>query len=345
MYTIYDYLKYYGEITIDQIKWNVQDNLICSLLSYLPFESFNRKYNLLDFYNYIVQNKEIALQNKSSQKSVDLLKKLLELPRYKDLYITNSVYILNDETQFGATTFSIQKNTIISYRGSDDSMISWIENLKIAYTYPTITHKQAINYLNKIKGNNIFVNGHSKGGNLAIVSAMECKSSIYNKIKRIDNFDGPGLRKEEFMSQKYKKISSKLHNFLPSDSFVGSLLYNDNYNYIKSNGMGIKVHYPYSWILFGEEFIKQKSSSFSTKLHDITTKGFSKINQNDLQKTFDAIINYLIDNKKAKLNFKEVYNIILNIKDIDKTTKDYFIKILTILGNELISPKKKSNKT
>ena len=51
MYTIYDYLKYYGEITIDQIKWNVQDNLICSLLSYLPFESFNKKYNLKDFYN------------------------------------------------------------------------------------------------------------------------------------------------------------------------------------------------------------------------------------------------------------------------------------------------------
>lgn len=340
MYTIYDYIKYYGEIKIDEIKWNVQDNLICSLLSYLPFESFNKKYNLLDFYNYIDQNKEIALQSKSSQKSFDLLKKLLELPRYKDLYITNSEYILNTETQFCATTYSIQKNTIVSFRGSDDSMISWIENLKIAYTYPTITQEHAINYLNKIKGNNIFVNGHSKGGNLAIVSTMECKNTIYNKIKRIDNFDGPGLRKEEYLSKRYKKILPKLHNYLPSDSFVGSLLYNDNYTYIKSNGMGIKVHYPYLWILFGEEFIKQKASSFSTKLHDITTNGFSKINQNDLQKTFDAIINYLVDNKKAKLNIKEIYNIILNIKDIDKNTKDYFIKILTILGNELVSSKK-----
>ena len=90
MYTIYDYLKYYGEISVDNINWNVQDNLICSLLSYLPFESFNKKYNLLDFYNYIDQNKETSLQSKSSQKSFDLLKKLLELPRYKDLYIINS---------------------------------------------------------------------------------------------------------------------------------------------------------------------------------------------------------------------------------------------------------------
>ena len=42
----------------------------------------------------------------------------------------------------------------------------------------------------------------------------------------------------------------------------------------------------------------------------------------------------------SKINFKEIYNIILNTKDIDKTTKDYLIKILTILGNELIKPKK-----
>ena len=56
MYTIYDYLKYYGEITIDQIKWNVQDNLICSLLSYLPFESFNKKYNLIKIWIICVCN-------------------------------------------------------------------------------------------------------------------------------------------------------------------------------------------------------------------------------------------------------------------------------------------------
>lgn len=340
MYTIYDYLKYYGDITIDQIKWNVQDNLICSLLSYLPFESFNKKYNLKDFYNYIENNKEKSLQSKSSQKSFDLLKKLLNVPRYNDLIIVNSEYILNNETQFGATTYNIAKNTIVSYRGSDDSMISWIENLKVAYTYPTITQNYAIKYLNKVTGTNIYVNGHSKGGNLAIVSAMECKSNILNKIKRIDNFDGPGLRKEEYSAKKYKRIISKLNNYLPSDSFVGSLLYNSNYTYIKSNGIGIKVHYPYSWILFGEEFIKQKASTFSSKIHDITTNGISKINQNDLQKTFDTIINYVIDNKKAKINFKEIYNIILNTKDIDKTTKDYLIKILTILGNELIKPKK-----
>lgn len=337
MYTIYDYIKYYGDITIDKIKWNIQDNLVCSILSYLPFESFNKEYKLKDFYNYIILNKDKVLDNKSSKYAFNFLEKILPSKRYENLKIINSEYILNDETQFCAITCKIDKITVVSFKGSDDSVISWIENLKLAYIYPTITHNYAINYLNKVKGNNIYVNGHSKGGNLAIVSSMECKNNIFNKIVSIDNFDGPGLLKEEINTKKYQKILPKLNNIIPSDSFVGSLLHNNNYTYIKTNGMGIKIHYPYNWNLFGETFIIQNPSKFTLKLNDITTNGFEKINKSDFQNTMDSIINYIIKNKKNKITPKEIYNIILNIKDIDKQTKDYFIKILTIIGNEIFN--------
>lgn len=337
MYTIYDYIKYYGDITIDKIKWNIQDNLVCSILSYLPFESFNKEYKLKDFYNYIILNKDKVLDNKSGKYAFNFLEKILPSKRYENLKIINSEYILNDETQFCAITCKIDKITVISFKGSDDSVISWIENLKLAYIYPTITHNYAINYLNKVKGNNIYVNGHSKGGNLAIVSSMECKNNIFNKIISIDNFDGPGLLKEEIYTKKYQKILPKLNNIIPSDSFVGSLLHNNNYTYIKTNGMGIKIHYPYNWNLFGETFIIQNPSKFTLKLNDITTNGFEKINKSDFQNTMDSIINYIIKNKKNKITPKEIYNIILNIKDIDKQTKDYFIKILTIIGNEIFN--------
>ena len=337
MYTIYDYIKYYGDITIDKIKWNIQDNLVCSILSYLPFESFNKEYKLKDFYNYIILNKDKVLDNKSGKYAFNFLEKILPSKRYENLKIINSEYILNDETQFCAITCKIDKITVVSFKGSDDSVISWIENLKLAYIYPTITHNYAINYLNKVKGNNIYVNGHSKGGNLAIVSSMECKNNIFNKIVSIDNFDGPGLLKEEINTKKYQKILPKLNNIIPSDSFVGSLLHNNNYTYIKTNGMGIKIHYPYNWNLFGETFIIQNPSKFTLKLNDITTNGFEKINKSDFQNTMDSIINYIIKNKKNKITPKEIYNIILNIKDIDKQTKDYFIKILTIIGNEIFN--------
>lgn len=337
MYTIYDYIKYYGDILIDKIKWNIQDNLVCSILSYLPFESFNKEYKLKDFYNYLSINKDKALDNKSSKYAYKLLEEILSSKRYENLKIINSEYILNDEAQFCAITCQINKITIVSFKGSDDSVISWIENLKLAYIYPTITHNYAINYLNKVKGNNIYVNGHSKGGNLAIVSSMECKKNIFNKIISIDNFDGPGLLKEEINTKKYQKILPKLNNIIPSDSFVGSLLHNNNYTYIKTNGMGIKIHYPYNWNIFGETFIIQNPSKFTLKLNDITTNGFDKINKNDFQNTMDSIINYIIKNKKNKITPKEIYNIILNIKDIDKQTKNYFIKILTIIGNEIFN--------
>ena len=79
------------------------------------------------------------------------------------------------------------------------------------------------------------------------------------------------------------------------------------------------------------------------ELQEILKLDGFKILKIDERKEKNKIIKVIYvesNNKKAKINFKEIYNIILNTKDIDKTTKDYRIKILTILGNELIKPKK-----
>ena len=149
------------------------------------------------------------------------LEEIIKGTRYQSLEITNFTRIKNEDTQFGAATFRLNKLTIISYKGTDGSLIGWIENFRLGYQYPTNTHLLAIKYLHeniKTLDENVYVVGHSKGGNLAMVSAMESTPIEFNKIKNIYNFDGPGLRKEEFMSKKYQKISSKLHNYLPSDS-------------------------------------------------------------------------------------------------------------------------------
>ena len=336
MYTIYDYIKYYGNYNIEKIKWNIQDNLICSILAYLPFESITKEYNIKDFYNYIKNNALLALNHKSSKQAYKLLEELIKYDRFSKLKIINCKYILDNNTQFCALTYKINNLTIVSFRGSDDSIISWIENIKLIYEYPTITQKYAIEYLNKVKGNKIYVNGHSKGGNLALVSSMECNKKVLNKIISIDNFDGPGLLKEEYNSKNYQKIISKLNNIIPSNSFVGSLLYNDNYTYIKTNNIGINIHYPYNWNMYGEVFIPEKCSNFTLKLHETTTNSLDKLSKKELQNTIETIINYLIKNpRKNKFNLKELYKIVLNIKDIDNETKEYFLQFINIISKEI----------
>ena len=353
MGNILDYLDWRGDLTFEQSPFNEVDNLILACFSYLDLDEMAEVKNgntlsveeLFAAFSRREMKKDLKAESAFLQNTPVLLEKMACAERFRKCTVGGFVneIISSQAQQFAAVTIGLDDGTTyISFRGTDDTIVGWKEDFNLSNGVVP-SHRKALGYL-ETHGTYIQsmlrIGGHSKGGNLAIVSAMECKSNIFNKIKRIDNFDGPGLRKEEYSAKKYKRIISKLNNYLPSDSFVGSLLYNSNYTYIKSNGIGIKVHYPYSWLLFGEEFIKQKASTFSSKIHDITTNGISKINQNDLQKTFDTIINYVIDNKKAKINFKEIYNIILNTKDIDKTTKDYLIKILTILGNELIKPKK-----
>ena len=72
----------------------------------------------------------------------------------------------------------------------------------------------------------IIIGGHSKGGNLAMAASMEVDNNIFNRIKKIYNFDGPGFRRQEIETEKFKRVNEKTINILPSGSLVGILMEN-----------------------------------------------------------------------------------------------------------------------
>lgn len=51
----------------------------------------------------------------------------------------------------------------------------------------------------------LIIGGHSKGGNLAVYSAVFCKDSVKNRIERVINADGPGFDKSVILTDNYKK--------------------------------------------------------------------------------------------------------------------------------------------
>lgn len=319
MFTIYDYIKYYKDITLDRVSWNIMDNLICSIISYIPIESFNRIKNMLDFYNYSIKYKDIKTFSVMSPISFEILNLIYKSKRYESLKICDVVNTKTELTQFGAFTFRINNNTIVSFKGTDGSMIGWIENFRLGYKYPTNTHLLAINYLNetiKLNDRNIYVVGHSKGGNLAMVSALESTNSIFKRIIDINNFDGPGFLKEIYESDKYKKISNKLINIIPSSSVVGTLLYNDNYKVIKSSNISIQEHNPVSWNMFGECFIESKLTSISNKIHESTLE-LNNISYDKLESTFESIFNDIDNKKDKKFSLEEFIKIYKNKRNID----------------------------
>ena len=219
-------------------------------------------------------------------------------------------------------------------------MIGWIENFRLAYEYPTYTQQKAIDYLNKnisFLDNEIYVVGHSKGGNLAMVSSME--SNKLKKIKSVYNFDGPGFKSEEYNKAKYKKLKEKLINILPTNSVVGTIMNNDNYNVITSNKIAFEKHYPTSWCIFGEYFIDSKLSKTSQQLHESTTVGLEKLDNNKLKQIVEVFFkNFDKDyTSQFKLDFNDIKSFIKNAKNIDKDTANY---LLTVIDNMFLNNEK-----
>ncbi len=91
---------------------------------------------------------------------------------------------IKSEKQFSAITIILPDNTAyISYRGTDNTLVGWKEDLNMSFMDLVPSQIDAVNYLNnlekEIKGD-IRVGGHSKGGNLAVYAAAFClkKSKI-----------------------------------------------------------------------------------------------------------------------------------------------------------------------
>ena len=175
---IYDYLNFYQEKTITEINWNMMDNLVLSILAYLPISSFKDAKSLGELASYADSFSGIDMPGVMSPLAIKILKLINNSKRYKDMFISDFTNIRNDKTQFGAMCVSISNIKTIVFKGSDGTFISWLENIRMSYMDKTYTDTLAHSYLEKhitMKKEKIFVTGHSKGGHLALMSSLLLK--------------------------------------------------------------------------------------------------------------------------------------------------------------------------
>lgn len=334
MFTIIDYLKNYKNIWVKDVHWNTLDNLLCAILVYIPLASFSGKKSLNEFYSLAQSAKPTGEISEMARTAYEALEIIKDSERYKKLTVSEFTNFTNEDTQFGACTFRMSGKTVISFKGTDSSLIGWIENFRVTYSYPTNTHFLAIEYLkmnaHKLNDKEVYVVGHSKGGNLAMVSAMEAPAAIYKKIKNVYNFDGPGLRKEQYESENFRLLSEKLHNILPTGSVIGVLLYNDNYTVVKSDALAFSQHYPVTWNVFGEFFVPGVISNISAQLHENTTVGTENLDPVKMQEAFETVFLNLEKNFSSKINFSfdEIFKIYKNMKNLDPEISQSIDKIV-----------------
>ena len=194
------------------------------------------------------------------------------MPRYKDLFLYNDIYIGNDSQQFSALCIEINPKLVyVSFEGTDQLISGWEEDFAMAYKFPVKAQIEAIKYLNKhftFKRCKIILGGHSKGGNLALVSGMYCNFLVRHKIIQIYSYDGPGLRKKQIDSKRFKRIEKRFIHVIPHNSLVGILLRHKNdFVVVKSNTVGVMSHFAETWEFDDKDFKKVKLSG-TTKIVD-----------------------------------------------------------------------------
>ena len=332
MSTIKNYLKQYKDYSFNELSWNKIDNLFLSILVYMPVNSFDYM-NYNDLVLEILKNKKIDTKDVMIPMVIKLIEIVKDSKRYQDLKFINFINRVDEYTQFGAFTVLARNKKIICFKGTDRSVIGWLENFRLAYMYPTYTQELAIKYLKNnisIFDKNIYVCGHSKGGNLAIISSMELSYFKSKKIKQIYNFDGPGLKLKEFKSNKYKRIKNRIINIIPTGSYIGTILYNENYHVIKTSSLAINEHYPVYWNILNTEFVKGNISKLSVGLIKRTTVNLSEIDELKLKEIFETTFQ-IFNNKETKdikISLTDIINLFKTVNKMDDDLSKYIFTII-----------------
>lgn len=195
---IFDYLDW-RDINIKNDPFNEVDNLILSRISYFPFDNIvgEKEISLNQAYNIYKNSKD---KGRILEKEDNLLfPKLANSERFGNIKLSHYINNLDSqqEKQFSAITFNLPDNTIyVSFRGTDDTIVGWKEDLNMSFSLQVPAQLEATKYLENISPKftqKIRVGGHSKGGNLAIFAASFANKKVQNKIINVYNNDGPRI--------------------------------------------------------------------------------------------------------------------------------------------------------
>lgn len=313
MATSKDFIKKYGDKTFSELPFTDVDNLLLCEIFYMPFEKvlykgFNDKPILFSdackkvfaYNGYKHISPGFLMNNYISQKMMALA----ETVRYKDVkvYACESVFGTEPAVQFAAMTFILPDDTkVVVYRGTDDTWVGWKEDLDI-YTKKGIpSHKLCVDYLERVAKDfpdgDIIICGHSKGGHVALHSALYCDESVRNRIDRVYNNDGPGFYSYNYIESKpYNEIINKYRHFVPDCSFVGMLLvHDDDYIPVKSTRLfGMLQHDLATWKIKGTQLLTRDDLTFVARVTDLVLKKILYNMDDEKTNNFEAVLSAVI---------------------------------------------------
>jgi hypothetical protein len=244
----------------------------------------------------------------------------------------------------------------VAFRGTDENIVGWKEDLNLAFSEPVPGQLMSVWYLEqaarRIRGD-FCVGGHSKGGNLAVYASMYCDEETRSRIRVIYDHDGPGFRPEVKAKSAYSEIEGRIRKTIPRSSLVGMLLYTDGvYQVVESKTIGLAQHIPYTWLVDDDEFRFVDEIRAGRKFMDeALNEWILSLSQEQVHVFVDTLYQIVLASETDNLidftgNWSKSLHLIgAALKDVDSETAKKIIRIMKALFEIVSANAKEQFKT
>ena len=360
-----DYLQWRGDLRLSRDPFNDIDALILTLLSYLPFKEIvpgmdsNDEITLMEaaaqYRDKAARGELISTHfNPTASTSFDAeLVKLLEqaagCPRFEKVLLSkfdeNMDFVIG--RQFGAITFTLnnfEREKVVAFRGTDNSLIGWKEDFELAYMEQIPAQESALNYLEqaiKLFSSQFTVCGHSKGGNLALYAGSHVNALRQSRISRIINFDGPGFNFSLTDQARFTHCVKKVANYIPEESMVGLLLDPvGKQTVVRSSSHFLDQHNALNWEVERTKFVHGKLSSAAKLLEQTLKTWLTEISVSERETFLEALFEILGASEGTAITFdpqeslKEIRNMLVKYTKLDTKTKALLTQVFLSLSSQ-----------
>ena len=355
MTNILDYLVWRGDLTFSQDPFNEVDSLILSEICYFDLGEFIEKGEAPTLESVV---KRYAKKYPRGTRKLgifmascfeDLLFLAAQSKRFSQIKLSFFVNIVktNPAMQFAAITYELPTQELyVAFRGTDDHIVAWKESLSLAVKDEIPAHKAAAAYLKAIlekRTEDLYIGGHSKGGNLAMHAALKTDQKDRHRIKRIFNNDGPGFRRDQSDNEAFLAIQDKIHAITPYCSMVGAMLeHGDSAIVIESAGKGLLLqHDAFTWRVRGNAFVRLPArSEESYKLENTVKSWTEKLGAKEQKRFIDTLYQLLTSSGAQTLSeisedkIRTAYKATATLFTLKKETRELVAHALLLFFRE-----------
>ena len=335
---LFDYIVWRGDLTLDKAPFTAVDGLILSAFSYVHMDSLiksDRDFTVTvkDVANRFLRLPVGVRPRVRSKLDSTLLQLLRDSKRFGDMRIgfCRDVFDPDKETQFAAVTILLDESeALVAFRGTDATLVGWKEDFNMSFQEVVPAQLAAVDYLEYVASQldcRLRVAGHSKGGNLAVFAASQCKNSVQDRIIAVYNNDGPGFCEKILGSEGYIRMLDKVNAFVPQDSVIGMLLdHGKAYTVVRSMQVGLSQHDPYTWTVKGPDFERLEEVTRGSRMTERVVEDWLESLTNEERGKFVDAVYELVTSGGASFTtdigkLKNVLAAVKTYKGADESTK------------------------